>query len=336
MPPPVRRRRPNAVRDLSTTAPAAVVETSGNPLRSVASRAGNSAFARYAASMGDVRLVEHKAEVLARLKLDLAKAKKRNRAYAALPTPKAPSAIGWGNRLESVPGAEHLAALWKAGRHDEFAHAVAELQLDLGFPERDVDGVLGPGTWGRMAGIGEATATIEKTVLEGSVRLCYEATEERMRRGHRVATGKPLELPEGATKREFERIIATPTEGLRSLGEEYRGAGAAGALVYAGLGEFVPEAEIWSGGLRPGATLQVFEHKQAYDLLRRAGDKRKNKLWQRLGDTAFFSGTSYVFVRYDTKTNEKMLVRHFGRLEWVSKREWAVWVAANPRAPTGP
>ena len=48
---------------------------------------------------------------------------------------------------------------------------------------------------------------------------------------------------------------------------------------------------------------------------------------------ANFLGTSYVFLRYDDKTNDKMLVRHHSGVEWVSKTEWAVWVAANPGAP---
>ena len=40
---------------------------------------------------------------------------------------------------------------------------------------------------------------------------------------------------------------------MLDVGEMYRGAGAAGALVYAGLGTFVGDEEMWTGGLQPGA-----------------------------------------------------------------------------------
>jgi hypothetical protein len=325
--PQLRRRRAAAVRQPEARAQAATAATNpATQLQSLASLAGNAAFTRYAASMGDV----HRHDVRARVKLDLPKAKKKNIAFARLPTPNTPSALGWASKLESVKGAEGLAEFWKAGRHDDFARTVAALQIDLGVRERDVDGVLGPNTWARIAGLGEAMAGIDKTGIESVEHRCYKFTEKRMRTGHQHAEGEALTAPD---ERTFERIMATRTDQMKSIEAPYRAAGAAGALVYAGLGDFVPEADIWAGKLRPGATLQVFKHKEAADLLRRAGDKEKDKTWQRLGDAAFFYGTSYVFVRYDTATNERMLVRHFGRLEWVSKGAWAVWIAANTHPP---
>jgi hypothetical protein len=42
-----------------------------------------------------------------------------------------------------------------------------------------------------------------------------------------------------------------------------------------------------------------------------------------------FGGTALVFVRYDTDTNERMLVRHFGRTEWMKRSDYGAWVAAN-------
>jgi hypothetical protein len=335
MPTAVRLRRRPATREPQSRAatPAAAAPTQ---LQTIASAVGNAAFARYSASTGDVRLAEHRDEVLARLTLDFERAKRKNRHYASRPTVDEPAALGWGERLDAIAGGGLLASLWKAGRFDEFARAVAEIQIDLGFRERDVDGVLGPATWSRLAGYGEAMAAIDKTVLEKSAKLCYAATEERMQRGHRLATGAPMTLPEGATWAQFERIIASMPERMGTVDERHRGTGAAGALVYAGLGDFVREADIWVGGLRPGATIQVFRHPEAFDLLHRAGDKTRDRLWQALGDDRFFYGTSYVFVRYDSETPERMLVRHFGRLEWVSRADWAVWVAANPRTPARP
>ena len=332
MPQPARRRRRTTAREPETRSPTAVAPVT--QLQSLASMAGNAAFTRYTASMGDVRLAEQRRETLGRIKLDFAKAKRSNKGYAALPSEKTPSALGWGKKLEGVKGAEQLAKLWKEGRHDEFAQAVAALQVDLGVREKDVDGVLGPATWARIAGFGEAMAGIDKTGIEQVEHLCYEFTERRMRSGHQRATGKPLTLPKDATMKDFNRIIASMPEGMKAVEPQYRGTGAAGALVYAGLGDFVSEADIWAGTLRPGATLQVFKHREAFDLLSRAGDKNKDKTWQKLGDKAFFYGTSYVFVRYESQN--KMLVRHFGRLESVSRSEWKVWVAANTREPGRP
>lgn len=107
----------------------------------------------------------------------------------------------------------------------------------------------------------------------------------------------------------------------------------AGALVYAGLGEFVSESDIWAGKLQPGAVLQVWGSRDAYDLMR-AGQKEENGKMRRINDSdASFYGTSFVFVRYDTETNERMLVRHYGGTEWKSKGSYDVWVAANPVTP---
>jgi hypothetical protein len=66
----------------------------------------------------------------------------------------------------------------------------------------------------------------------------------------------------------------------------------------------------------------------------RAGQKKEHGKLRRINDSdGSFYGTSFVFVRYDTETNERMLVRHFGRTEWKSKSNFAVWVAANPVTP---
>jgi hypothetical protein len=96
------------------------------------------------------------------------------------------------------------------------------------------------------------------------------------------------------------------------------------------MGSFVAAGDMWAGGLQPGATIQVWKHKSAYELLRK-GEITEGGKTRRLNDhDADFFGTSYVFVRYDTQNPERVLVRHFGGLEWVSKGQWAVWVAADP------
>ena len=123
--------------------------------------------------------------------------------------------------------------------------------------------MLGPGTWARLTGLGEAIAGIDDVVFKHSDALCYKASEERIKRGYRRATGKAWELPEGATATDFETIIAVHAHRMLDVDEQYRGAGAAGALVYTGLCTFVPEEEIWAGALEPGAALQVWRHRKS-------------------------------------------------------------------------
>jgi hypothetical protein len=304
------------------------------PLNALAAAMGNRAFsALVARQMGDVKLAEHKQEVLAKLKLDYAKAEAQNKRYAKATTTGAPGSLGWEGKLAGVADGAALDALWKAGKHNEFADAVAALQYDLGDRGKSLDGILGPGTWARLGGLGEAMAGIDDVVFKHSEDLCYKASEERIKRGYKRATGESFELPEGADATSFETIIAVHAHRMLDVDEQYRGAGAAGALVYSGMGSFVSEGDIWAGRLKPGAPIQVWKHKGSYELLRK-GEITKGGKTRRLreGDADFY-GTSYVFVRYDTASNERVLVRHFGSLEWVSKGAWAVWVAANPALP---
>jgi hypothetical protein len=270
---------------------------------------------------GDVKLAEHREEVFARLRVDHAKARTRNLSLSAA------SGLGWATKLGAVAGGRYkdLAELWSRAAYDEFADALARVQFDLGFPERELDGVLGLGTWSRMAGLGESMAAIS-TVSQG---LCYEATNARLERAHRLSTGKQLTLPEDRDAQTFKVILASIPPRMLDVDVSYRGTGAAGALVYAGLGTFVPAAQMWTGGLRPGAAMQVWKHQKAYDLLREGqidvgGKKRRIND----SDTDYY-GTSFVFVRYDTDTNERLLVRHFDSVEWHRRGDWAVWVAAN-------
>ena len=277
---------------------------------------------------GEVHVAEHKAEVFARRRLNYATARGRNIQLAAPTRPAAPGAMGWADKLDTVAGGKYrdLAALWSRREYHAFADAVAGLQVDLGMPERDIDGILGHATWSRIAGLGEAMAAVPTVSME----LCYQASEARLRRGYRLAAGKAFGLPDDRSASIFQAILASFPNRMLDVDEDYRGTGAAGALVYAGLGSFVPQNEIWTGALRPGAALQVWSHKKAYDLLR-AGEVREGGKRRRLreDDTDFY-GTSFVFVRYDTNGTDRILVRHFDWLEWHRRGAFAVWIAANP------
>jgi hypothetical protein len=278
---------------------------------------------------GDVRHAEHRDEVRARLVLDYKKAEKGNKANAK-------NGPAWEKKLATAAGGAHKAwhDAWIAGQYDAFADHVASFQIDIGLPEKSVDGILGAKTWARLAGIGEAMAGIE-SVSPDVEDICTSATEERIKRGYQLAKGKTFELPEDKTKSEFNVVLQSIANRLLDVPEKYRATGPAGALVYAGLGEFVSESDIWAGKLEPGAVIQVWNFRDDYDLMR-VGEKKEHGKMRRIQDSdgaflGMFNGTSFVFVRYDS--DKSMLVRHGGRLQSKAKDSYQVWVAANPIKP---
>ncbi|MCX9012825.1 MAG: hypothetical protein OIN66_17125 [Candidatus Methanoperedens sp.] len=269
-----------------------------------------------------------------KITINYKKAKKANQTYAQA------DSLGWVEKLNAIAGGKFKAwaDLWKEGKYDEFADAVAAYQMEHGIAKKDIDGILGLQTWATIGGLGEAMAGIGRVYWEKeghkSEETCYLATEERIKRGHKLATEKSFELPEDRTADIFNVILKSIPNRMLDVDSQYRGAGAAGALVYAGIGEFVSESDIWDGKLRPGATLQVWGYKNAYDLLQ-AGEIEEKGKKRRLTEadaglqgTSFY-GTSFVFVRYDSETNEKMRVRHYGETQWKSKSDYEVWIAAN-------
>ncbi len=258
-------------------------------------------------------------------KINYKAAKRSNKYYSGK------NILGWESKLEKVAEGAYKgwADLWKEDKFDEFVDGVAAHQVKLGWSGKDVDGVLGLKTWAQIAGLGEAMAGIRRVWWKDSESVCSKATKERIKRGHKIATGKALMLPEDKTMDIFNAILQSIPGRMLDVELIYRGAGAAGALVYGGLGEFVPEANIWAGKLKPGAAIQVWGYKKAYDFLRTGEIEERGKKRRITDADANFYGTSFVFVRYDTETFERMLVLHYGSTEWKSKGSYSVWVAAN-------
>jgi len=258
-------------------------------------------------------------------------AKVRNIEYSKMPTVNNKSTLGWETKLETVAGGEYKpwAELWANGEYDAFADAVAEFQVKQGWIGKSVDGILGLKTWSFIGGLGEAIAGIWNVYLPESEHTCTIATQERIKRGYRLASGKSLELTKEDLSK-FNIILQSIPNRMLDVDLQYRGTGAAGAMVYIGKATFVSEADIWAGHLKPGAVLQGWWNQKDFDLLR-AGEITEGKQKRRLQDTdiSVLAGSSFVFVRYDTDTNERMLIRHMGSTEWVSKSSYAVWVAAN-------
>jgi hypothetical protein len=289
---------------------------------------GHAALASAIGNRAFCRLISRDAKPAVKApKLDYAEAEKQNRIYAAPATEKAIRGLGWESKLAAL--APDLDALWKAGRYNEFADGVAALQVQQGQKGKAIDGQLGPGTWSKLAGLGEAMASIP--VVRDTDDLCYMATQRRFEGGTPRATGSAFKLPKGTDKKVFDAIISTSIKDIKLVEAKYRATGAAGALVYAGKGTFVSEADIWAGKLKPGAAMQVWHDKSAYELLVKGettDDKGKARAITK--DDANFLGTSYTFIRYEGANHEKVVVRHHSGVEVHPKGDWAVWIAANP------
>jgi hypothetical protein len=233
--------------------------------------------------------------------LDYKLLERRNRAWA--------KSLGWGERLKDFK--PDLAALWDADEQEAFADAVAAYQREQGLK---ADGELGPGTWNRLRPIGEVIADVRKTE---AYDLCYMFSRERMETGYRKATGKAL-VGKGE-RQKYDWILGSRVEHMKDVPEEYRGKGAAGALVFLGKGEFV--ADVWKD-LKPGAALQVWRHAEAVDKLKEGEE----------GDEDTYYGTSAVFLEY-TDDGNAMKVLHWNGVETWDKSRWGLIIGANPKRP---
>ncbi len=263
--------------------------------------------------------------------LNYKKALKANEKFAGA------DSLGWLSKLETIKGGAFKvwSDLWRAGKYDEFADVVAQYQIDNGYKKKEIDGILGLSTWSKIGGYGEAMAGIERVKGDKANEVCTLGTKERIESGHKLATMEKFKLPEGKTDRIFNIILQSQVSKMQEIEEQYRGTGAAGAMVYAGKATFVSEADIWAGALRPGALIQVWSDKAAYELMRIGYVEYKTKKGKiktrpiKDSDANFF-GTSAVFMYYDDpKKPEKMRVRHFSGAEWFAKGDYSVFVTAN-------
>jgi hypothetical protein len=240
--------------------------------------------------------------------VNLERAERQNRTLAVR--------LGWAARLADVR--PDWAALWDAGELDAFADAVAAWQRTTHI--RPADGILGRNTWARIRPIGEVIAEREVDLAE-SKKLCYMATRERLTEGYAQATGERLGT--GASADMFKWILGSRVDKMADIPQEYRATGAAGALVYAGRGTFVTEADIWDQkALRPGAALQVWWSRADYDSLVAATAKGGE------------FGTSAVFVRYEG--DDAMVVLHYDRPVTWRRDSYEVFIAANVNARSEP
>ena len=113
-------------------------------------------------------------------------------------------------------------------------------------------------------------------------------------------------------------------EGWRSLPEEYRGRGNAGAIAYAGMGTLVDSTGIWSGQLQPGALMQVWRFKDDYEKVVQGVNVKKLDPY----------GHSFIFISYvrDEKNaiiGFKIADQGFQSYRPLVPRDYEVWWAVN-------
>jgi len=255
----------------------------------------------------------------AKPKIDYAKAEKKNKYWA--------SKLGWDERLTDIQ--PFWIILWSIiEKFDEFADEMAAFQVEQGFKGKQIDGVLGPNTWDRLLPIGEVIARQKRVRWVESEKFCHMATKERLTMGYKRATGKEL-IPkeEKGEKSKFHVILKNWAEKFDELNipEEFRGTGAAGALVYLKKGVFVSQSDIWDNkALKPGAVVQIWYSRSDFERVKRGQPP-----------SSFVAGHSFVFLNY--VGNDAMMVLEYGRPpQKISKNNY-VWIGANllPREPEG-
>lgn len=95
---------------------------------------------------------------------------------------------------------------------------------------------------------------------------CYAVVHQRVNSAFRVAC-KNTSLPRLEGFQAFDRVWASkfdPKSSWLNIDARYRGAGPAGAMALAGLGDLVTEDQIWDGALSPGAVLQTWKKDADY------------------------------------------------------------------------
>ncbi|SEK54860.1 hypothetical protein SAMN04488008_101689 [Maribacter orientalis] len=128
-------------------------------------------------------------------------------------------------------------------------------------------------------------------------------------------------------KQVFNLLYASASdvhEGWRSLPEEYRGKGNAGAIAYAGMGTLVDSMGIWNGQLRPGALMQVWRFKDDYEKVVQGVNVKKLDPY----------GHSFIFISY-VRDEEKAIIglniadQGFQSYRPLIPRDYEVWWAVN-------
>lgn len=164
---------------------------------------------------------------------------------------------------------------------------------------------------------------------------CLTVSKDRFEQAYKEVHGHLLyqDLPASmasqfyTSKQVFNLLYASASDtqaGWRSLPEEYRGKGNAGAIVYAGMGTLVDTSGIWNGQLRPGALMQVWRFKEDYEKVVQGVNVKKLDPY----------GHSFIFISYVRNAeNEiiglKIADQGFQGYRPLRPSDYEVWWAVN-------
>ena len=256
------------------------------------------ALQRRAGNAAVTQLLQRQPAVLP--KIDYARATERNKKYA--------KKLKWEGKLAGLKPEWDKA--WKDSNFGTFAELVAAFQVEQKL--EPADGQLGPTTWNRLRPIGDVIADRSVNWAK-SESVCSIATQERLTEGYRQATGQAL--VDEANSDKFRVILHSISSRMKDVDEQYRATGAAGALVFLGIGTFVTQDEIWDGkALLPGAAMQVWRKKSDVERVKQGKEPKS-------------TGTSFVFIKYVGENS--MQVKHFGDFDTIKKSSYQFWVGAN-------
>lgn len=152
--------------------------------------------------------------------------------------------------------------------------------------------------------------------------VCYEDTYLRVRSASRRSSAINI-LPKWDPDLEVCRLWGSLIRKDRSwlkIDERFRGLGAPGALEYLGWSKPIYAEDIWKGKLWPGAVIQAWESRSAFNSVKQGIQKQ--------------FGHSMIFREYvrDLRNNIigiKVADNGYHADNTVSKTEWGFWVAAN-------
>ncbi len=164
---------------------------------------------------------------------------------------------------------------------------------------------------------------------------CLSVSKGRFEQAYKEVYGHSLyqDLPTSMAtkiytpKQVFNLLYASASDlsdGWRSLPEDYRGKGNAGAIAYAGMGTVVDSTGIWRGQLQPGALMQVWRFKADYEQVVHGANVK----------TLDPFGHSFIFISYlrDEKNNIiglKIADQGFQSYRPLIRSDYEVWWAVN-------
>lgn len=147
--------------------------------------------------------------------------------------------------------------------------------------------------------------------------LCYETCFARVKKaGNSLGVQVPAWSNSSLFGIMWGSLIAQPD--WKKVPEEYKGLGAAGAMVYAGHGTLVDMEGIWRGDLEPGAVIQVWGTAADYANVKK-------------GKSAY--GHSFIFLNYiysgSVISGMAIADQGYQNSEPLARGDWGVWIGAN-------